>query len=118
MSKMFILALAASAAFAAPAMAYQLKSSVDGDQVRVSHLGIAKVDFSDPRQAKAIYAKVKRAAVEVCTVPSISSSISRTDAECVSRAVADAIHGANRPLLTAAYDGDHSANRALAGNDQ
>jgi len=119
MSKSLLLALAASAVLAAPAMAYQLKSQVDGDQVRVQHMSLTKVDFNDPRQAKAFYRQVKRAAVDVCTIPSISSSISRPDAECVSRAVADAVKAASRPLLTAAYDSDlTSSNRALAGNDQ
>ncbi len=116
--KMLVLAAAAAAAFSAPAMAYQLKSDAAGDQVRVSALPSSRVNFSDPAQAKAFYAKVKRAAAEVCTTPSLSSTISRPDAECMSQAVAQAVRIANRPLLTAAYDGDRSENRALAGNDQ
>jgi UrcA family protein len=116
--KVLVLAFAAAAALSAPAMAYQLKSDTAGDRVRVSALPTSRVDFSDPAQAKAFYAKVKRAAAEVCTAPSFSSTISRPDAECVSHAVAEAVKNADRPLLTAAYNTDLSANRALAGNDQ
>ena len=115
--KVFVLA-AAVAAISVPAMAYQLKSDTAGDPVRVSALATSRVDFSDPTQAKAFYTKVKRAAAEVCAAPSTSSSISRPDAGCVSRAVAQAVKNADRPLLTAAYSSDLSGNRALAGNDQ
>lgn len=116
--RMLVLALAASAALSAPAMAYQLKSDAAGDKVRVSALPTSRVDFSDPAQAKAFYARVKRAAEEVCVAPSISSTISRPDADCVLHAVAAAVKTADRPLLTAAYNTDLSGNRALAGNDQ
>jgi UrcA family protein len=119
MSKSLLLAVAAAAAaISAPAMAYQLKTDAGGDQVRVERMPLSRVDFNDPHQAKAFYAKVKRAAVEVCTIPSISSSISRTDAACVAQAVADAVKTADRPLLTAAYGSDLAAGHALAGNDQ
>jgi UrcA family protein len=116
--KMLVLAVAAAAAFGAPAMAYQLKDDAAGDRVRVSALPVSRVDFSDPAQAKAFYAKVKRAAEEVCTGPSFSSTISRPDAECMSHALAEAVKTADRPLLTAAYNSDLAGNRALAGNDQ
>ncbi len=116
--KVLFLAVAAAAALSAPAMAYQLKNDTAGDPVRVSHLPTSRVDFSDPAQAKAFYAKVKRAAAEVCTTPSLSSTISRPDAACLSHAVAEAVRNADRPLLTAAYNTDLSGNRALAGNDQ
>jgi len=115
---MFVLALAASAALSAPAMAYQLKNDAAGDKVKVSALPTARVDFSDPAQAKAFYARVKRAAEEVCAAPSTSSTISRPDDACVAHAVAQAVKNADRPLLTAAYNGDLAGNRALAGNDQ
>jgi hypothetical protein len=36
----------------------------------------------------------------------------------MAQSVAEAVRNANRPLLTAAYNTDLSANRALAGNDQ
>jgi len=116
--KMLVLAAAAAVAISAPAMAYQLKNDAGGDTVRVSALPTSRVDLSDPAQAKAFYAKVKRAAAEVCAAPSTSSTISRPDAECVSQAVAQAVRNADRPLLTAAYDSDRTGNRALAGNDQ
>ena len=117
MLKVLVLA-AVAAASSAPAMAYQLKTQTGGDQVRVSALPTSRVDFGDPAQAKTFYAKVKRAATDVCTMPSISYVISRPDADCVARAVADAVRNADRPLLTAAYNSDLSSNRALAGNDQ
>jgi UrcA family protein len=116
--KVLVLAFAAAAAVSAPAMAYQLKTDTTGDKVRISALPTSRVDFTDPAQAKAFYAKVKRAAAEVCTAPSFSSTISRPDADCMSRAVAAAVKNADRPLLTAAYNSDLSGNRALAGNDQ
>jgi UrcA family protein len=115
---MLVLAVAAAAGFSAPAMAYQLKNDTAGDQVRVSALPTSQVDFGDPVQAKAFYAKVKRAAEEVCTGPSFSSTISRPDAACMSHAVAQAVKTADHRLLTAAYDSDLAGNRALAGNDQ
>ena len=119
MSRMLILAAVAAATLAGPAMAYQLKSVSGGDVVRVVTLPTKHVDFNDAAQTKAFYTEIKRAADEACTGPSTSSIISRPDRDCVASAIAQAVKIANRPLLTAAYNGEAgSANRALAGNDQ
>ena len=112
-----ILIAAAAAVLAGPAMAYELKTQADGDQVRVVKLPIQRVDFSDRAAVKAFYVKVKAAAAEACIVPSTSSVISRPDRDCVTEAVRQAVRVANRPLLTAAYDKDSGAGVALAGQD-
>lgn len=102
-----ILAVAAVATLAGPAMAYELKTQVDGDQVRVVKLPTARVDFTNRAEVKTFYAKVKAAAAEACVVPSMSSVISRPDADCVAEAVRQAVRVADHPLLTAAYSTDN-----------
>jgi UrcA family protein len=116
---MLILAAVAVAALSGPAMAYQLKSTPDGDTVVT--LSLRGVNFNDPAQAKAFYVKLKRTADDACRIPSLSSTISRPDRECTAAAIARAVGVANRPLLTAAYSSDTAgrpADRALAGNGQ
>jgi UrcA family protein len=112
-----ILIAAVGAVLAGPAMAYELKTQADGDQVRVVKLATDRVDFNDRAAVKAFYAKVKAAANEACARPSTSASISRPDQDCVADAVRQAVRAADRPQLTAAYTNDRGVGVAFAGQD-
>ena len=107
------------AGLAAPALAYEQKSTPDGDQVRVVAVSKSGVDFADGRKVGQLYLKLKRAADVACSTESADPHLARPDQACVAHALAQAVHSVDKPLLTAAYQADAAASdRALAGNDQ
>ena len=100
---------------AAPALA----RAADRAQVRAVTVSKKGVDFADAAQVNRLYARLKRAANTACSIESADPKYARPNAQCVAEALAAAVNGAGKPLLTAAYQGDAAvANRALAGNDQ
>jgi UrcA family protein len=102
-----------------PAFAYEQKTTADGDQVRVVAVSKRHVDFADQRNVGALYARLKRAADQACSVESADRHLARPDQACVDQALAEAVRRTDKPLLTAAYQADATASgRALAGNDQ
>ncbi|MGZ3275242.1 MAG: UrcA family protein [Phenylobacterium sp.] len=108
-----------AAGLAGPAFAYDQKNSPEGDQVRVVAVSKAGVDFADGQKVGRLYARLKRAANLACSTESADHHLARPDQACVSQALAQAVRGADKPLLTAAYQADATAGeRAFAGNDQ
>jgi UrcA family protein len=108
-----------AAGLAAPAFAYEQKSTPDGDQVRAVAVSKAGVDFADSRKVGQLYARLKRAADVACSTESADRHLARPDQACVARALAQTVRSVDQPMLTAAYQADATAgDRALAGNDQ
>jgi UrcA family protein len=110
------LLLAASAALilAGPAFA-----QTADDQAPTQTVSTRNVDFSNKAQVSHFYAKLRGAAQAVCDSGSVNSSFSNADATCVRQVMDSAVRVANKPVLTAMYQGAQDNNgRAFAGNDQ
>jgi UrcA family protein len=103
----------------APAFAYDQTTNANGDQIRLVAVSKTGVDFADQGQVGRLYVRLKRAADQACSTESADRHLARPDQACVAAALAQAVRGADQPLLTAAYQADSTAaGRALAGNDQ
>lgn len=108
-----------AAALVGPAFAYDQNTAANGDQIRRVAVSKTGVNFGDRRQVDGLYARLKRAADQACSVESADRHLARPDQACVDRALAEAVRRTDKPLLTAAYQADATiANRAFAGNDQ
>jgi UrcA family protein len=116
MPKMMFAAAAAVALLAGPALA-------DQDQATVVHTG--RVNFTDPAQVQAFYAKITAVARDVCSAHSPDRIFARAapDPDCVARALAQAVRQIDQPVLTAAYDRSKTEDKlspakGLAINEQ
>jgi len=75
------------------------------------------VDFRDVAQVEAIYARLQRAALQVCMSPDLSFADRATraaDRACSQRALSTSVAALNRPLLTARYQ-QHDAPILASG---
>jgi UrcA family protein len=108
-----------AAGLAGPAFAYEQNIASNADQVRVVTVSKAGVDFSNPRSVGVLYARLKHAALKACSPDSADHLLALPEQACVDQALARVVRHADKPLLTAAYQADATAqSRALAGNDQ
>jgi UrcA family protein len=93
----------AVAALATLAVAGQAAAAPSERDASAAFLSTAKVDFQDPAQVQAFYARLERVAREVCDSRISDRSVQREDAACAREAARDAVTRLSRPLLTAAY---------------
>ncbi len=98
-----VLAAAAALILAGPAFAEAAKT--DAPTATVSARG---VDFSSQASVKPFYARLRAATLSVC----------ETDLSCTRKVMVSAVKAANKPVLTAMYQGSAQDSRPLAGNDQ
>ena len=69
-------------------------------------LSVAATDFRDPGQVEALYARIQRAALQVCMSPDLSfadRAAREADRACAQAALAAAVAKMDRPMLTARY---------------
>ena len=89
------------------------------DEAPTQAVSTRNVDFSNKAEVSHFYAKLRGAAQAVCDSGSANSTLSNTDASCVRQVMNSAVRVANKPVLTAMYQGAQDNNgRAFAGNDQ
>ena len=111
MSKMLIIAAAAAVAIgglAGPSFAAGL------DATPSQAVSTGKVDFRNEASVKGLYDSLRQAAYTVCGVYSANPRVDRGERACAEKALAEAVHNANRPVLTAVYQRAMPENRALA----
>lgn len=69
-------------------------------------VAVAATDFRDSGQVEALYARIQRAALQVCMSPDLSfadRAARDADRACAQRALAAAVAKMDRPMLTARY---------------
>ena len=104
--------LFAAAALVALGLAGQA-SAAPNDDAPTQAVSTAHVDFRSEAAVRAFYRRIEAAAHDVCDSNSPNPRITQMDQACESRAVAQAIRAADRPMLTALYDtsGEAHASR-------
>ena len=119
MSKTLFAAAAALALLAGQAVAAEVQT----DQVQTTVLRTGHVDYSNQAEVQKLAQHINAVARRVCSdaSPDRIYAPATPDAECVRSVESQAVSKINRPLLTAAFEGDRSpsaSHSALAGNDQ
>ncbi len=105
--------------FAAAALAALLDGQAVAADSHTVAVPTAGVNFNSQAEAQAFYVRVQNAAVRACQTDSTNRYVAQADRGCVEAAVASAVRSADRPLLTAAYQGAPSASAtAMATNEQ
>ena len=110
--------------FAATAAAALLSSqalAADGSSVSVK-LHVGRVNYDDPAQVQAVYARIQDAARQACFGPSDAAfALAPKDWDCVNQVVSEAVNRIAQPQLTALYENQSPTpgpRTSLAGNDQ
>lgn len=95
MSKFVFAAAMAVALLSSPAFAGEPA------QLPAMKVSTAGVDFRDPADVKAFYGRIEKAAAAVCAADARKSGERDAEAACTTKAVANAVAAADKPLLTA-----------------
>jgi UrcA family protein len=95
-----ILATAVLSGFAFSLATVCTAAEKDPPQTTVKY---ADLNVSNPEGAAALYARIQRAARQVCPVLDVRNLTSEAHAACVHKAIADAVAKVDQPALFAVY---------------
>jgi UrcA family protein len=116
-TKSVIMRMSAPAILGAAAVACALSAGTVSAKevavsVQVSHQGL---DLSKPADAKKFYTRLQNAAWLVCTRGTRADLLPADDPiRCVEKALGDAVHASNQPLVTQIYLATHTLREAAA----
>lgn len=74
--------------------------AVAQEEVPVAEIKVSEVDFSNPKAVKALYSKLRFAALDVCDSETLGGhGKGQSDLECADAAVEQAVNALNQPTL-------------------
>jgi UrcA family protein len=88
------------------------KDKIVTDSIRISHQGL---DLSQPADAQTFYTRLENAAWIVCTRGTRVGMLPPDDKyRCYQKALGEAVHASNKPLVTQIYLATHTLQEAAS----